>query len=401
MTKDAATGFALGTFLDPFTFGFGNEIGAGLGALWGAAHGGGSSGFGASFGANGGGGAQSPISGMSPTTSYGAVDPSMWNGATNSHTGQDYAVPVGTPVKAAADGIVFDDAPGFEFGTYVQIDHMNGYQTLYGHLSSKSVKVGDHVKAGQVIGKSGQSGNVTGPHLHFEVRKGHNNPVDPSSFLDNPFTSSLNTAYAGVPTVGAGQQLVSGKVSSASGVILGTGSQKSWAKDFLKGLGAPTTATNVKAMTTWMAWEGGQWNNSAHYNPLNTTLGAAGASNMNSAGVKSYPSYQEGLQANISTLKENQRGYAAIRAALMQGNNFQGVVNAIDASAWGTHIPHGGGSSGFGASMPSQYAGANTTNNVTINLSLTGVSESDAKAFAQQVKALLQNDARISTVGSR
>ena len=405
VAKDAATGFALGTFLDPFTFGFGNEIGAGLGALWGWAHGGGSSGFGASFGAKGGGGggAQSPIPGVAPTTGYGAVDPSVWNGSNNSHTGQDYAVPDNTPVRAAADGTVFDDAPGFAFGVYVQIDHMNGYQTLYGHLSSKSVKVGDHVKAGQVIGKSGHSGNVTGPHLHFEVRKGHNNPVDPSSFLDNSFTFGLNDAYAGVPTAGKGQQIVSGKVVQSSGKILGTGSQKSWAKDFLKGMGAPVTTTNIQAMTTWMAWEGGQWHNPDHYNPLNTTLGAAGASSTNSAGVKSYLSYQQGLQANISTLKENQRGYAAIRAALMQGNNFQGVINAVDNSAWGSHIPtsHGGGSSGFGASLPSAMSQSPTVNNVAINVNLTGVSESDAKAFAQQVKSYLQNDARISTIGSR
>ena len=426
VAKDAAAGFALGTFLDPFTFGFGNEIGAGVGALIGLAHGGGSSGFGASFGTSSGNRANSPIPGVEPTTSYGAVDPSMWNGSKNSHTGQDYAVKVGTAVHAAADGIVFDDAPGFQFGTYVQIDHLNGFQTLYGHLSSKSVKVGDKVKAGQVIGKSGESGNVTGPHLHFEVRKGRNNPVDPSTFLDNGFTSNLYDSIASTgatpqpPNVPKGSQLVSGTVSKAAGVILGTGSQKSWAKDFLKGMGAPVTSTNVKAMTTWMAWEGGQWHNPAHYNPLNTTLNATGAADINSAGVKAYTSYSEGLQSNISTLKENQRGYSAIRSALMQGNNLKGVLTAVDKSAWGTHIPgYGGGSSGFGASFPEKSislktqqlgtssvstavtAGAPVTNNININVSLTGVSESDAKAFAQRVKTLLQNESHISTVGSR
>ena len=354
----------------------------------GYATGGGTQGFGASFGAKGGGsGPQSPIPGVSATTGYGATDPSMWSGAKNSHTGQDYPVPVGTPVQAAADGVVFDDAPGFEFGTYIQIDHMNGYQTLYGHLSSKSVKVGDHVRGGQVIGKSGQSGNVTGPHLHFEVRKGSNNPVDPSTFLNNSQLSS---------------QVISGQTTQAAGTILGTGSQQSWAKDFLKGLGVPLTGTNVKAMTTWMGWEGGQWKNSAHYNPLNTTLGASGASDINSVGVKSYTSYQQGLQSNISTLKENQKGYAAIRAALMQGNNLSGVLSAVNQSAWGTHIPgYGGGTQGFGASIGGVSGGGSIVNNVSINVSLTGVSESDAKMFANRVKDLLKTDAHITAVGSR
>jgi murein DD-endopeptidase MepM/ murein hydrolase activator NlpD len=60
---------------------------------------------------------------------------------------------------------------------WVVVDHPNGYQTLYGHLSSRDVQLGATVTAGQVIGKSGKSGNTTGPHLHYEVRRGKNNPV--------------------------------------------------------------------------------------------------------------------------------------------------------------------------------------------------------------------------------
>jgi len=327
----------------------------------------------------------SPIPGTAPTTMYGAKDPGMWNGAKNYHTGDDYAVPVGTSVKAVADGVVFDDSPGADFGVYVQIDHGNGYQTLYGHLQSRSVKIGDKVVTGQEIGKSGQSGNVTGPHLHFEVRKGKNNPVNPSQFLTG---------------TGGTKQTVSGKTVSAPGTILGTGDQRAWATDFLKGIGAPTTSTNIKAMTTWMAYEGGQWHNSAHYNPLNTTLGASGAVDMNSAGVKSYISYDQGLQSNISTLKEDQRGYASIRASLMKGNDLSGVLGAVNHSAWGTKIPgYGGGNSGFGASITAPQQGGST--NVQITVNIAQASQDEAIKFAKKVQSILEENNSISMMGTK
>jgi len=413
----AATGAAIGSAFAPETLGLSIVGGALIGGIAGLFSGGSSyGGFGASFGAKGGAYSQaqatpggysstaantstihpysgqsskqtlsSPIPGTAPTTMYGAKDPGMWNGAKNYHTGDDYAVPVGTSVKAVADGTVYDDSPGADFGVSVQIDHGNGYQTLYGHLQSKSVKIGQKVVVGQEIGKSGQSGNVTGPHLHFEVRKGKNNPVDPSTFLTG---------------TGGTKQTVSGKTVSAPGTVLGTGDQKAWATDFLKGIGAPATSANVKAMTTWMAYEGGQWKNSAHYNPLNTTLGASGAVDMNSAGVKSYTSYSQGLQSNISTLQENQRGYAAIRAALMKGNDTAGVLGAVNHSAWGTHIPgYGGGSSGFGASITTPQQGGTT--NVQISVNIAQASQDEAIKFAKKVQSIIEENNSISMMGSR
>ena len=141
--------------------------------------GGGSAGY--SFGASFGRGAQTqgaitPIAGGVVGAKYGDTG-KMWK---NSHTGDDYPCPVGTPVVAALDGTVYNDNPGQAYGKTVQIDHGNGFQTLYGHLSEISVSVGQVVKRGQVIAKSGDTGNVTGPHLHFEVRRGKNNPVNPS-----------------------------------------------------------------------------------------------------------------------------------------------------------------------------------------------------------------------------
>ncbi|MER5199378.1 M23 family metallopeptidase [Streptomyces sp. NPDC002755] len=86
------------------------------------------------------------------------------------HTGQDFAVDSGTPVYAVGSGTVRATTCGDGFGNQVVIRHRDGYFTQYAHLSRIDVRKGGHVTAGQRIGLSGATGNVTGPHLHFEVR---------------------------------------------------------------------------------------------------------------------------------------------------------------------------------------------------------------------------------------
>jgi murein DD-endopeptidase MepM/ murein hydrolase activator NlpD len=98
--------------------------------------------------------------------------------------GINLAVPEGTPIKAADDGVVAyagNELKGY--GNLVLVRHNNGYVTAYAHASEILVKKGDAVKRGQVIAKSGQSGNVTSPQLHFEIRKG-STPVDPAQYLN-------------------------------------------------------------------------------------------------------------------------------------------------------------------------------------------------------------------------
>jgi murein DD-endopeptidase MepM/ murein hydrolase activator NlpD len=98
--------------------------------------------------------------------------------------GIDVAVPQGTPVKAAEDGIVAyagNELKGY--GNLVLIRHGNGYVTAYAHASEILVKRGETVKRGQVIAKSGETGSVKAPELHFEIRKGAT-PVDPTQFLN-------------------------------------------------------------------------------------------------------------------------------------------------------------------------------------------------------------------------
>ena len=99
------------------------------------------------------------------------------------HTGIDYALYFGTPVLAALDGKVSRIAElRSGYGKHIIIDHDGGLQTVYAHLSRVSVSCGETVRAGQIIGFSGNSGNSTGPHLHFEVRR-LGQPIDPDTLF--------------------------------------------------------------------------------------------------------------------------------------------------------------------------------------------------------------------------
>jgi murein DD-endopeptidase MepM/ murein hydrolase activator NlpD len=111
-------------------------------------------------------------------TAYGAKA----NGKAND--GINLAVPEGTPIKAAEDGVVAYSGNELKgYGNLVLVRHANGYVTAYAHASELLVKRGDTIKRGQVIAKSGQSGEVGSPQLHFEIRKG-STPVDPLQFLN-------------------------------------------------------------------------------------------------------------------------------------------------------------------------------------------------------------------------
>jgi murein DD-endopeptidase MepM/ murein hydrolase activator NlpD len=87
------------------------------------------------------------------------------------HTGIDLAAPPGTPVHAALDGVAHVVASTTGYGLHIVVDSGDGLTTLYGHLTSTAVSDGDTVAAGDVIGAVGSTGNSTGPHLHFEVRR--------------------------------------------------------------------------------------------------------------------------------------------------------------------------------------------------------------------------------------
>ncbi|MGW2642192.1 M23 family metallopeptidase [Streptomyces sp. NPDC001348] len=106
------------------------------------------------------------------------------------HSGQDFAVPIGTDVVAAHGGTVvkaggWGAGDGPAYGNAIVIKHANGQYSQYAHLSRIDVRIGQVVTTGQHIAKSGNTGNTTGPHLHFEIRTTPNygSAIDPVAFL--------------------------------------------------------------------------------------------------------------------------------------------------------------------------------------------------------------------------
>jgi murein DD-endopeptidase MepM/ murein hydrolase activator NlpD len=123
-----------------------------------------------------------PVIGEVEFTSGFGVRSDPFLGRPAMHTGLDFRASTGDPVRATANGKVASSGWAGGYGRMVEIDHGNGLSTRYGHLSEISVKVGDTIKIGQVIGAVGSTGRSTGPHLHYETRI-DGEAVDPQKFL--------------------------------------------------------------------------------------------------------------------------------------------------------------------------------------------------------------------------
>ena len=112
----------------------------------------------------------------------------------HSHTGIDVSATTGTPITAAKSGQVIISEKGtgstWSYGEYVVIDHGDGTTTLYAHMNYRAVSEGQIVTQGQYIGDVGATGNVTGPHLHFEVRK-NGQRVDPEECFPDLYHSFI------------------------------------------------------------------------------------------------------------------------------------------------------------------------------------------------------------------
>lgn len=126
--------------------------------------------------------ATAPVSGVSPSTAYRAAGGSWSSGH---HTGVDFPVSTGTTVKAVSGAKVVSAGWADAYGYQVVLRHGDGKYSQYAHLSAISVRSGQSVDAGQRIGRSGSTGNATGPHLHFEVRTGpgYGSDINPLSYL--------------------------------------------------------------------------------------------------------------------------------------------------------------------------------------------------------------------------
>lgn len=122
-----------------------------------------------------------PVTGYRVSAPYGI--PGDW--AAGRHTGIDLAVPVGTPVRSVGAGTVVFSGYAGDYGHTVMVRMRDGKYTLFAHLSRRYAAEGDRVRAGTVLGLSGNSGRSTGPHLHFEVRekRAYGTDIDPVAYL--------------------------------------------------------------------------------------------------------------------------------------------------------------------------------------------------------------------------
>jgi murein DD-endopeptidase MepM/ murein hydrolase activator NlpD len=125
-----------------------------------------------------------PMEGGYVSSGFGYRERILGGSASRYHQGVDIASPSGNPVFAAASGTVTASDYSGDMGRYITIQHSGGYETRYYHLSRRFVEEGAVVKAGQTIGLEGSSGNSTGPHLHFEIRK-NGDAMDPSLFVSS------------------------------------------------------------------------------------------------------------------------------------------------------------------------------------------------------------------------
>jgi murein DD-endopeptidase MepM/ murein hydrolase activator NlpD len=125
----------------------------------------------------------SPVTVAYRSSSYGwRSDP--FTGENAFHEGLDFPGPAGTPIYAAADGIVTTAEDSAGYGKLVKIEHGSGLETRYGHNSKLMVKAGERVAKGQLIAEMGSTGRSTGPHLHYEIRL-NGNALDPRQYLND------------------------------------------------------------------------------------------------------------------------------------------------------------------------------------------------------------------------
>lgn len=275
-----------------------------------------------------------PVNGR-VTLGYGTKDSLHTSG----HTGIDFACAQGTPVQSGADGTVVtatqSNAPNGGYGMYMEVDHGNGYKTLYAHLSGFSASVGSSVKAGQIIAKSGNTGNSTGPHLHLTLFK-NGAHTDPAPFLGGsvPVSGSMSSGDTAAGTAGA------------SGYI--------GASDLVSTSAAGIVSSSVSSGSAVSVSPG-------------TSSGA------NSALVSS------GSYAIPSSASINETGGSTelTGASLSAAGEM-----SLDAATFAS----GSGASGYSP-------------NVTINVSVARASDEEARRLAGLVKKYIKNDAHLEKMG--
>ena len=275
--------------------------------------------------------------------------------------------------------------------------------------------------AGRTAGVAlGRAVPVIGGVIGAETGQGFLSTVAIGAVGGGIFGGPIGAAWgAGLSAVGwlgdkAFRAMFSTSKSQQTSGTTGQMNDEQWATALLQKMGAPVTSENLSAIMTWMKREGGggtttgigaAGKKTAMYNPLNTTLGAPGATSFNKVGVRNYSSWDQGLQATLDTLQGTRgAGYENIMAALKQGNSATAVLQAVQQSSWsgkshyGYNLASGPLVNSSGTASTSVSSG---NNNVNITLTIDKASDAEAIAFAKKVKDLLMKDKTLSGIGSK
>lgn len=267
------------------------------------------------------------------------------------HPGVDLKASSGTQIKSPADGKVLDaEFKQNACGGTIQIEHGNGFVSRYCHCKGINVTKGQMVKQGEVVGLSGGAkgdkgaGRSTGAHLHFELKK-NGQLVDPLDYIgvevgSYDFTKSGDGKVKAVITPEMVDVLVSklkdkGVTSEdlkkhIDTINVDDLADKNFYAKVLENLGAPVTDENMKFMYAWRQAEG----KGGTYNPFNTTWDLPGSVAINSHGVKSYKSLEDGMVATVKTLKHPR--YSCIVNGLRDNIGADQIAKCESLKTWGT-----------------------------------------------------------------
>lgn len=266
------------------------------------------------------------------------------------HFGVDLKATSGTQIKSPADGKVTEaQFSNNACGGTIQIDHGNGFVSRYCHCKDIQVSTGQSIKQGEVVGLTGGAkgdkgaGRSSGPHLHFELKK-NGQLVDPLDYVGKDIGTYDFTKSGGISKATITPEMVDMLVNKLKGknitsedlkknvdtINVNDLADKNFYAKLLENLGAPITDENMKFLYAWRQAEG----KGGKYNPFNTSWKLPGSVSVNSHGVKSYQSLEDGMIATVKTLKKPI--YGCIVNGLKDDIGASQIAKCESLKTWGT-----------------------------------------------------------------
>jgi hypothetical protein len=348
-------------------------------------------------------------------------------GALNYHTGQDTPMAIGTPVYARFAGKVVERNLSRDLGIAVEVDHGDGYSSIYGHLNLKSVRSGQEIKVGDLIGKSGATGRVTGPHLHFELRKGKV-PTDPNGYYPkgesgDGKTNTSSSAAGGSPTASTDP------TGAAVGESVKANAKQIHAWLMTQGLshnGATGVVGNLiqeSGLKTNNPGDGGTSNGIAqwHLGRLDNLKKFAASKGLAWTDLEAQKMF---LLKEMNTYgsmmnKLKDPNVSIMDAAKVFMTDFERPKDQSDAAAskrasLGIGAIQGGPKDGFNTNVTTATLGTDMlvrnpsvsaslqgqTNNIYVTLQIQQANQQEAEAFAKTLKKYLEKDNKLQKIGS-